>query len=719
MMDRRRKIMSIGALLIFLMVAAIHPVNGDVVEEPTMLDGGYLEWTYTETSPDGSASREGVRTASISTGTWNSEDVFVLQGKITGTFATSEGSGTENGQWKGYYRQMDMSLMYMKKDIDIYIEDLQVTTTNESELFYEPPYYRWMKFPLSNEGPNTWDVDVDRILSWTLYLDGDEFSSGTDVGTESYRWACVDEQMVDVAAGTYDCLLVKEWKYEDEYTVAKNSSYWYSEEVGWWTRYIESEFYNDEMVITKEWELVLTSGNNPPLVGNIEEITMDEDTFDDSIDLESVFTDPEGDPLTFGAVDKGVLQVDIVGSGVRITPPEDSYGTFRFNLTAKDASNDQVKAPVKVIVSPVDDPTLIYYGSVSPSQGELDETFTFSVMLKDADGDDPGIVSVLVDGEEHSMSKVSGSMIHGSRYEWPGQLEMGEHQFHFETSSLRSPEVGEMTGPEVTTSEEPTLTLPGLDLEQGGTDTLFTFNVRWTDLQVREPDAVYLVVDDLDYFEMVTDDDEPDKGQVFTVSTFIDEGNHMYHFEAELDDLIIRYPGNGELQGPDVFDPKIVDSGVKGDFHTSGGAVGFFITLRYGLGETPDDVKLILDGNEYPLFDAGGDIREGMNLTRNMKLDPGTHRFTYFVLIDGIELATMEEQIVVEDASNNDDEEVDINEKKGLDPVTIVVIVIGVIVLIAVVLYFLSRKGPGTASDKDAEEEVTWEEGTNSNIRGL
>ncbi len=695
----------LGFCLALLMSGLHLTVGGEQIPGPTILDSTYLEWSYVENGPDGNLHREGTRTATVSYGTFNEEDIFILQGVISGTFSTSEGSGTESGQWKGYYRQSDMSLMYMWKEIDMYIQELDVSSTNVSELRYDLPYYRWLDFPLGSG--STWSEQVESTLSWSLYMDGEEFSGGSDIGTRSHTWACPDEQSIEVAAGTYDCHLVKEWEYDGDLNLNRNASYWYSADLGWWTKYKEWASYQGEMVLTKEWELTSTSGNNPPMVETVDEVVMEEDSTDSSIDLEDVFTDPEGDPLTYDAVDLGDLEVEIVGTSVSITPPENAFGRYRFNLTAKDPYNPAVKAPVRVVVEPVDDPTLITQGTVSPEEGELDTLFTFSVMIEDVEGDDPGMVSVVIDGSPHRMTMVSGSISVGAEFQWSGNLPVGEHEFHFETAHLRYPSMGELPGPTVTSTEEPTLGSPYLDLDEGGTETLFELGITWTDVRGREPEGVYLVVDEDEFFRMYSDDERPAEGMRYTVSVSLDEGEHMYHFEAELEDLLLRYPTNGELQGPDVFDPAVLDFGIRDKEPMEDSPVRFFISVIYGHGETPYDVKLVMDGEEYSMFSDIGDIRTGMNYTRSVDLEAGEHSYSFYVSIGGEELTTDEKSFTVEEAAVNDDDDVATEQGEGLDPVLIVIIVLCILVVLGVVGFILMDRRRKVALRKDEE---TWEE---------
>lgn len=715
MRDQRRGALLAGMLFLIFALIAYYPSS----EVEALSEDGYLEWSYSETKADGSLSREGIQTATVTTGIRNEEDVFILQGTISGTYWTPDSSGTENGQWEGVYRQIDLSLVYMWKDIDVYIESQSLTTTNESDLRYDAPYFRWMKFPI--DVGDTWRHDIDSTRTWRIYYGGDEISSGSDLRSENYRWGCSRTENVTVQAGTYhDCYVIKQWEMIDDFNYETSGSYWYSETVGWWVKYVEKEYYQEEEVVTKEWELISTSGNNPPIAGSVEEVIMDEDTTDSSIDVSTIFSDPEGDPLSYDAVDTGELDVRFTGSIVRITPPENAHGTFYFNLTAKDPSNDPVKALVRVIVNPVDDSTTMYDGSVSPESGEPGSTFKYSIYLKDLDGDDPGTVSVFIDGSSSRMTKVSGSMVSGALYEFSTDLDLGEHEYHFVAGSLRFPSTGEIQGPEITSTREPVLSEPELDLEEGGTDTLFTFDVIWTDILGREPDEVYVVLDEMDYYEMVSDNDDPVEGMRYSVSTFLGEGNHMHHFEAVLDQLTVSYPSGGELIGPDVFDPEISDSGIKGEIE-EGENVEFFITIIYGLGETPDEVTITLDGIDYSLFAGGGDILTGMNLTRSFQLEPGSYTYSFYVMIDGKELTTGQRSINIQGSAVDDDDSVPVNSRGGLDPMVIVLIVVVILILGVLVYIFYLRRGPPDKNDEESweDEDVSWDDERSGNIRGL
>ncbi|MGQ9582785.1 MAG: tandem-95 repeat protein [Thermoplasmatota archaeon] len=95
----------------------------------------------------------------------------------------------------------------------------------------------------------------------------------------------------------------------------------------------------------------------PPAVrAPLGELVIPEDGTDASIDLSSVFTDPEGDPLTYSYSGAQKINVTILGSSVTLRPDRDWSGTETIKFHARDAYNaNPATEDITVTVSPVND----------------------------------------------------------------------------------------------------------------------------------------------------------------------------------------------------------------------------------------------------------------------------------------------------------------------------------------------------------------------------
>jgi hypothetical protein len=710
-------------LFAMLMLSTAGFIPGQVEAEkllvPTLEDGASFTWSYFFSSPDGSSIREGLQTAQVESTVLNEQDVFLITGTMEGEFVTSESSGDESGEWGGYYLQEDLSLISEWRDLYLEVDGLSVIAGNGSTTSYELPYLQWIQFPLeSGSHATSWDEVVISTTTWTHTIDGQVEDQGNAYETYDHRWMCRDEISLKVDAGTFEVHHIKEW-VERNLQVVGNSSVYYSDQVGWWVLRERYEPYNEMSVLVERCELVSVGGNRAPVPIPVPRITMEEDTVYTDLDSSDHFSDPDGDALSFGAVDTGDLIVNYDGAMVEIIPPSDRFGTFRFNLTATDNRNPEVKNQVTVQVMPVDDPPELLGGGVDPVAGDTDTVFTYTVVVQDIEGDVPSYVRVYVDDESHPMSKLSGTLIEGAVYGFSMKLDQGDHVYYFLSNDVRLPMTGVFENPEVASPEQPRLLSPSLDTESGNTDSLCTYTVTWKDQGGRYPEDIYLVVDGEDYHAMVKEEGNPQQGASYTAQLFLPEGIHSYHFQAELEGEIIRYPANGALNGPDIFDPVIIEQGHFPLGPEDGEQVTFFIIFRYGHGTTPDVQKLVLDGTEYSLAVSDGDAIDGLNLTRRIQLDAGRHTYRFIIEVDGIDLSTLEGSFDVEAVTSDDDDEVVIDPGEKESPAFFVVVVLLIILgIVGIAAFFLMKYRPPKKPEEDFEEALA-SEGHVSNIRGL
>lgn len=134
------------------------------------------------------------------------------------------------------------------------------------------------------------------------------------------------------------------------------------------------------------------------------------------------------------------------------TPGDNEVGAFWVNLSVNDTDGGLSfhNFTITVDPSPNTAPELTE-GKVSPEQGDIDTKFTFSVYYYDADGDPPGQVKVVIDGEEYDMSLDSGTAANGT-YVYKTKLSKGAHSFYFTATDGNKTAMGGDTSTPISSS---------------------------------------------------------------------------------------------------------------------------------------------------------------------------------------------------------------------------------------------------------------------------
>jgi len=144
-------------------------------------------------------------------------------------------------------------------------------------------------------------------------------------------------------------------------------------------------YYSDTLNDTAT--ATLTIENCEPVNSTtIPDITILEDGFNDTIDLDDYFTDYNNDTLTFNNSLVTNIGFVFLSSGVvNITPVADFNGTEYVNFTASDGVNTTKSNQVKITVTPVNDaPTIIAISDQNPNEGD---NFTYQVEASDIEND--------------------------------------------------------------------------------------------------------------------------------------------------------------------------------------------------------------------------------------------------------------------------------------------------------------------------------------------
>jgi len=137
-----------------------------------------------------------------------------------------------------------------------------------------------------------------------------------------------------------------------------------------------------------------------------------------------------------------------------------------------------------------DHPPVLSNPQVDPDLGTASGSFGYLVYYNDQDGDTPSIKDVVIDGNAHAMTLISGSASSGW-YSYDTGLVVGSHNYYFSFrdsrgSTARAPLAGTFSGPDVyalllsgLSPSSSTAGGPGFTLTVTGTDLVDGAVVRW------------------------------------------------------------------------------------------------------------------------------------------------------------------------------------------------------------------------------------------------
>ncbi len=115
----------------------------------------------------------------------------------------------------------------------------------------------------------------------------------------------------------------------------------------------------DRLITSDQFNLIVTSVNDAPIVNNpMIPVSFDEDTINNTINLNLVFTDPDlafGDHLSYSVSGNDSIMVSITNGMVTLTPNHNWNGERTLVFEATDSNNINVNTSVVVTVIPVND----------------------------------------------------------------------------------------------------------------------------------------------------------------------------------------------------------------------------------------------------------------------------------------------------------------------------------------------------------------------------
>ncbi|PID29871.1 MAG: hypothetical protein CSB55_01015, partial [Candidatus Cloacimonadota bacterium] len=177
-------------------------------------------------------------------------------------------------------------------------------------------------------------------------------------------------------------------------------------------------------IASSDADVTVTPVNDAPVVVSpLVDFSMDEDTTDNSIILNNVFTDadlPYGDELTYSYSGNTHIQfsIDAVTSVVTVTPDENWFGSETIVFTATDQNNAQASDDVIITVNSVNDTPVINLPANFSFAEDTSLIEYLGVYMSDNDADD---LSLSVSGNTEIQVAINGlSVILSALNNWNG-----------------------------------------------------------------------------------------------------------------------------------------------------------------------------------------------------------------------------------------------------------------------------------------------------------
>lgn len=230
-----------------------------------------------------------------------------------------------------------------------------------------------------------------------------------------------------------------------------------------------------------------------------------------------------------------------------------STNWYSFNVTATNVQfQNNTQTPI------------LMNGTVSPSEGNTSNYYTFSVNYTDADNNAPHPINVIIDSVPYEMVKQNQSDTDypdGVIYEYNTVLDNSSHSYSFNASDLvfttRLPIAGDYLGPNVTyiNSYGPTLSDALVNPPSGNNYTDFRFQVTYSDADNNPPQYMNVTINGTMFRmeKMDLNDNDYIDGVVYSYQTKLSEGIHSFCFNASDGVNSISTPSNGSFIGPSVY----------------------------------------------------------------------------------------------------------------------------------------------------------------------
>jgi hypothetical protein len=147
------------------------------------------------------------------------------------------------------------------------------------------------------------------------------------------------------------------------------------------------------------------------------------------------------------------LDFDDASGELSGTPKNEDIGSYWVNISVEDTTDGIASTNFTLKVQKSDQPQenrqpKVSNGKISPSKGDTDTEFTFSVTYTDEDND-AGEVWVWIDGLKYSMKKDNSDsdFTDGVKYTYKTKLDEGEHDYYFTATDGTEDATGDSSTP--------------------------------------------------------------------------------------------------------------------------------------------------------------------------------------------------------------------------------------------------------------------------------
>jgi hypothetical protein len=267
-----------------------------------------------------------------------------------------------------------------------------------------------------NDAPVVENLDVIEFNEdESIEIDLHDYVSDIDNDDEDLTLSISGNNIIEVTE------LVDDWNYE----ISSSQLNWYGEEQVVLTINDNAEITrnsrsHDRAITEHQFTIRCLPVNDAPHIAQeIEDIELDEDFSDYTLDISNVFNDPEDDILAYSVVfEEDEISVEIEGEELILSSIENWNGTTEVTLIADDNvattrnrrkinnSRESEEISFNVIISAVNDAPVIDEFSPEETNFEISESgdYTFSVVASDVDNTEL-FYSWFVNGEDIDLNE--------------------------------------------------------------------------------------------------------------------------------------------------------------------------------------------------------------------------------------------------------------------------------------------------------------------------
>ncbi len=342
--------------------------------------------------------------------------------------------------------------------------------------------------------------------------------------------------------------------------------------------------------------------------------------------------DSDGDMLNYSLVQSPAgMEIDSADGLITWTPTPDQVRNHTVILEVSDG-NETTRQEFVVTVLESGEQTFLTDPSVSRDAGTTEDTYTFTVIYRDVNGQAPEGIYAVIDGEWHEMTQVMGDdYAKGVTYEYETTLDSGTINYYFAAETGDGEMIQTEKGiVEVSDREAPSLTNPSVSRDAGTTEDTYTFTVIYTDVYGYAPKGVYAVIDGERYEMTQVLGDDYATGVTYEYETTLDSGTINYYFLAETEEGYMVQSEKGVVEVSEREAPSLTDPSVSRDAGTTDDTYTFTVIYTDVYGYEPKGVYAVIDGERYEMTQVlGDDYSKGVTYEYETSLESGTINY-YF-----------------------------------------------------------------------------------------